>query len=370
MSPSQCPYCERGNPPDSKFCNACGAPLYLLPCRNCGAVNEAGATTCHQCKAALSEGKTGEDAISSDALDADAKVLARLHELRRRLGNVEAGDAGAPARGVDWGGIDAPAQALAPELASAPVTDTPIHYPAPAIAFPAGPPARRSGRVRPAKVIIGTAALAAAGVAVLYTFDYRQLADASKGPIAAGEVKGEANAAAGNGPANADAANTAAAPVKPGAALLPRVTHGVAKSAAPALAAAAASRAVPAQGGAPQPGPSAAQHENRVTSDLPAAASLPRVTHGVAQSPAPAPAAAAAGNAVPPAGERPRTGTTAAQRENRAASATPAASEGVPPRAVVSGTGIERPDPARIGPCTDALATLGLCKPEPTQRRE
>jgi hypothetical protein len=40
------------------------------------------------------------------------------------------------------------------------------------------------------------------------------------------------------------------------------------------------------------------------------------------------------------------------------------------PRAVESGAGTERPAPARIGPCTDAMATLGLCNPEPTQRRE
>jgi hypothetical protein len=317
MSPSQCPYCERENPPDSKFCNACGAPLYLVPCHSCGAVNEVGARTCHQCAAALPKGNPGAVAAPSteaDPLDTDAKVLATLHDLRRRLATVVAEDAGAPARGIGRGGVDGPAPELAPEIAKAPLSDTPTHYPAPAIAFASRQPARRVGRVRPAGVVIGTAALAAAGVAVLYTFDHRQMAGASKAPPTVGVVKGEANFPTGSGMANPDATNTAAAPVAPAAASLPRVTHGVAKSAAPAPAAAT--------------------------------------------------------SAVPPEGEARPSGATAAPREPRVTSVTPAAGVGVLPRAVESGAGTERPAPARIGPCTDAMATLGLCNPEPTQRRE
>src|SRR5262245_55098157 len=46
-----CPFCERVNPPDARFCNDCGAPLYLVPCFRCGAVNDPTAPKCHQCGA-------------------------------------------------------------------------------------------------------------------------------------------------------------------------------------------------------------------------------------------------------------------------------------------------------------------------------
>jgi hypothetical protein len=362
MSPTQCANCKRENPPASKFCNGCGAPLHLLSCQNCGAVNEAGATTCHRCMTALSEGETGSVALSSieaNALDSDAKFHAALQALRERLPMMGAEYAQAPA--ADREGVDAPADELGPEMGTAHLTDTSTRYPTTDIALPSGQPGHRVGRVRPATVVFGTAALAAAGVAILYTFDHRELADASTAPFAATELKGKANSAASTRQANPDATDTV-----PVAASLPRVTHGVAKSAAPV--AAAATNAGPFEGGAPRPNPSAVQRETRVTSVTPAGDSLPRVTHGVAKSAAAAPAAAAA--AVPPEREPPQTGATTAQRENRATSVAPAAGVSVPPRAVESGTGIERPPPALIGPCTEAVATLGLCNPEPTQRRE
>jgi hypothetical protein len=49
----------------------------------------------------------------------------------------------------------------------------------------------------------------------------------------------------------------------------------------------------------------------------------------------------------------------------------PAASAAVPsvrPRAPDTGAGVVQPP--RVGPCTDAVAALGLCTPEPIQRRE
>ena len=67
----------------------------------------------------------------------------------------------------------------------------------------------------------------------------------------------------------------------------------------------------------------------------------------------------------------PRAPDPAARRPGGVAtSAVPAAAAGARPRAPESGTGIERPAPPRIGPCTDAVAALGLCTREPTQRRE
>lgn len=49
MLPSLCPFCDAANPADAKFCNACGSPLHLKPCKKCGAVTEAAATRCGVC---------------------------------------------------------------------------------------------------------------------------------------------------------------------------------------------------------------------------------------------------------------------------------------------------------------------------------
>ncbi|HEX2011071.1 MAG TPA: zinc ribbon domain-containing protein, partial [Roseateles sp.] len=37
---TQCPYCDHNSPEGSKFCNACGAALHLVPCPHCGALND------------------------------------------------------------------------------------------------------------------------------------------------------------------------------------------------------------------------------------------------------------------------------------------------------------------------------------------
>jgi hypothetical protein len=84
-----------------------------------------------------------------------------------------------------------------------------------------------------------------------------------------------------------------------------------------------------------------------------AAPPLSRVTHGVAPT--------QQGSASRPGG--------AAQREGPVTSAAPAVTTSAGARPETS-AGIERPPPNRLGPCTDAVAALGLCAPEPTQRRE
>jgi hypothetical protein len=206
-------------------------------------------------------------------------------------------------------------------------------------------------------VVFGIAVLAAAGVAAFYAFDHRERADTPGPPFAAGALTGKRDSAALSRPVTSDATGS-----PPAAVPVPRVTHGVAKRAAPA----AATAAVPREAAALRPDPSVAQREARVTSVAPAGDPLPRVTHGVAKRAAPAAATAA----VPREGAAPQPGATTAPREDRAAAVTPAAGASAPPQAGEAGTGIERPPPARIGPCTEAVATLGLCNPEPTQRRE
>lgn len=51
MPTLDCPFCERPNPEDAKFCNSCGSPLHLKPCKECGAVDDVRAKACYKCGA-------------------------------------------------------------------------------------------------------------------------------------------------------------------------------------------------------------------------------------------------------------------------------------------------------------------------------
>jgi Double zinc ribbon len=72
MSLNSCPFCEQPNPPDAKFCNACGGALHLVPCPNCGAVSDVTATTCYQCRALLPGRKSDVPAAELPAAEASA----------------------------------------------------------------------------------------------------------------------------------------------------------------------------------------------------------------------------------------------------------------------------------------------------------
>lgn len=51
---TECPYCAHLSPPQSKFCNDCGAALNLLPCPHCGAINDITLQSdCSRCQGSL-----------------------------------------------------------------------------------------------------------------------------------------------------------------------------------------------------------------------------------------------------------------------------------------------------------------------------
>ena len=54
----QCAACQRANPADARFCNACGAPL-MLDCRACARANPPDARFCNGCGARLSAPSAG-----------------------------------------------------------------------------------------------------------------------------------------------------------------------------------------------------------------------------------------------------------------------------------------------------------------------
>lgn len=67
MQPVDCPFCGHANPEGAKFCNECGSPLHLAPCKECDAVNHVNDTVCYRCGALL----TGGAAPSTEAAPDD-----------------------------------------------------------------------------------------------------------------------------------------------------------------------------------------------------------------------------------------------------------------------------------------------------------
>ena len=87
MSLFHCRFCDHDNPPDARFCNECGSPLYLKPCPQCEAVNDSASPQCYQCGAALPKDDATQEAS-----------IAAMPELANATEN--AGDRGAERRSV------------------------------------------------------------------------------------------------------------------------------------------------------------------------------------------------------------------------------------------------------------------------------
>lgn len=51
MEALQCFCCDQPNPAGARYCNDCGTPLHLKPCKQCDAINDRPAMHCHQCGA-------------------------------------------------------------------------------------------------------------------------------------------------------------------------------------------------------------------------------------------------------------------------------------------------------------------------------
>ena len=73
-----CFCCDHRNPAGSKFCNACGTPLHLKPCRHCEAINTRAAAHCHQCGETFAlEFLSLDDAAELEHAPAATPALAR-----------------------------------------------------------------------------------------------------------------------------------------------------------------------------------------------------------------------------------------------------------------------------------------------------
>jgi len=360
MRSAACPFCEYINSPDSKFCDACGTPLQLVPCARCGAVNHPTATSCHQCAAALPEDRPDGLARSSSAteaadaagsgarttrgttrpitqpslgaagLDRDARLSAALQELKRLLADS---DSGAVAGRPDGKSLGTHAANADVRRAVSSLADALRSYPASAIA---GSPAIRVGpRIVPRRglaVIVGTVVFAVLAAAGYYAYRERPVPQV---PRASGVVKDSGSPAAAGALVNPSVSGSDGVPSAstPTRAVMPPV----AADARPIAPAREGSATAIRSGTAPP---------------------------GDARSPATAPFARSSGGTTTRA-QRPD-----AQARDSSEAATPVPTGAARPRPADAAPGILERQPPRVGPCTDAIAALGLCAPEAIQRRE
>ena len=351
MRAADCSFCQHANPPEAKFCNAGGGPLNLVSCPHCGAVNEIGAIGCHRCAGKLegradgpappsvrirrsASGGSGvvaagaPDALpltpaTSEALDPDAQTFATLQRLRQLLDQSDS-DGATDSQGQKI--PDPPAPQVARGLAARYPAGS-LQYPVSAVTEPA--PRRdepRGARRGPVLVVIGTAVLGVLAASAFYA--YRWQADTDALP-------------------EAGKAGNAGAPVAAG-------TIGeIASPADAAPAGSARAAGVPSAVTSPTPAPVRA-----VPPVLPGTVSAGDAKRPETATPARSPAAAT---------DLRRSGAEARDSSSGVPAAAP---PGVPrPRTTEAAAGFELQQP-RLGPCTEAVAALGLCTREPAQGRE
>ena len=420
-----CPFCERINPPDSRFCNDCGAPLYLVPCFRCGAVNDPTAPKCHQCGASWPGNALGGSARSSsgtealdaagfgtrtagdrvqpiapafrdaDGLDRDARLL---QQLQRVVANSDSGSIVGGREGGGFGEVRSaswPANLLGGPARSSSGTEAPDG---------AGFGARTAeDRVQPiAHAFVGADALDRD--ARLLQQLQRVVADSDSASVAGGPDEsglGDVRTADAQSsyPASAIAGSR---PTRVGARLLHRwgltVIVGSVVLAVFAAAGYYAYRAGPvpdvsqsddaARGSAPAE--SRALVNPSMSGDGAVAGASTRtlaVTPAVAAdvqpiAPAQEGSAAAVRSRTAPLEDARSAATPPSARSSGETTSSPrqAAAETRPPAETVSAgpgsrtarvaPGVVEQQPARVGPCTEAVAAVGLCAPESVQRKE
>jgi hypothetical protein len=91
MAGSRCLFCLHPNPEGAKFCNDCGSPMELQPCRVCNAVDKRSASHCYQCGAAFppplpvpgaSDAPEADDAVPATADVPDIPLTVPAAEVR------------------------------------------------------------------------------------------------------------------------------------------------------------------------------------------------------------------------------------------------------------------------------------------------
>jgi hypothetical protein len=318
---------------------------HLVACPNCGALNGKTATLCWKCEVEL-VGPSMDDAAPSlpnflqpysEPVSATPTDETRIDQAPRDAAARE--PAGSAAEiGPIAPGLQAETPEAPPALASE--DSAPAPDPADSSFFAAGAEAVRRKR---RKVVSSATVVVGAAVAVSAYFISRQGAvdDMTWRPAGSTEVTGRGSPTDLGSRLDANAESTGRAPA------------------------------------ASMPGPAATNA--RVTGPPPL--SVERSVAALDRDP-PAAVGAARGNAgekteLRPSSQSRATPTAAARAttskrgvSKRAAESPEAAAAIARSRTSRTSTGSEQPPPPHPGPCTPAIAALGLCTPEPTQRRE
>lgn len=77
----QCPFCNHANPADAKFCNDCGSPLHLQPCKQCEAINDQAANNCYKCGTEFPVSVTTTDAAAASRASDTPAASATLIDM-------------------------------------------------------------------------------------------------------------------------------------------------------------------------------------------------------------------------------------------------------------------------------------------------
>ncbi len=78
----QCLFCDHINPAAAKFCNECGEPLHLKPCKECEAINDRAARICYQCGAADPTLDVAPEAVAAATPEVQPPVTATTPEVQ------------------------------------------------------------------------------------------------------------------------------------------------------------------------------------------------------------------------------------------------------------------------------------------------
>lgn len=320
MVPPECLFCNHVNTANSKFCSQCGSPLHLMPCVECGTINNLIARSCRSC---------------------GRKFPARPHVGPPAGRPSASGHAAAPHRaGSQVAGL---APGIEPFKESVPpVADTsgvvvpltPVSRRREAVVALASPLTlrRRATRRRSAAII---ATVAFVGLAIAGAYVYRQHVMVHEPEISAGDAEWRRGSNVGYRGSIGKQDSDAAAATVPAAAAdiatppsLPPVEKTVADVPPPERAGGQTDGVLRGS-----PGKTIALPANEVPTTAPVAtATLGTPDKRASGRKGPDPAASGAQVATPIA--RPGAG--------------------------------ERKAP-RLGPCTESVAALGLCTPEPKQ---
>jgi hypothetical protein len=354
--------------------------LHLAPCPRCGAMNGLDAKDCYKCGASLTGrwadalaarspvaramGSSGSAALAtgggsepvahqssgSDAPDRVADTVANeqnmLRELRRLMTTPVSG---AAAMASERAGLSSQVGSVEPNSAVGSPADASPPRPASAVAAARALPAipRTAPRGRRSGAIVGTMVLGVLAVVGYYAYRQHSVVDAAQVPSASGETTGREEPVGGGSIVNREAGPA-------------RGVSNASTSGPVDTPAASNTRPLPT---GPERSVAAIREDEAVAGDARRSRSdMKEASPGDGTGPAKSPSAAATRGAE----DQRRTGRGPERSPDAAAAAA------VPiPRSQTPGAGtwIE-PPPPRLGPCTEAIAALGLCAPEPTQRRE